>query len=345
MRNVYREPYQIGGCGFDLSDPVEMKKLLKDWAYATTTIEEGDGEPYLVKTLTFSLSDAKSQKRLSVWGDNSLYLVEELTFPLSDPVECEKRLEALGKNLKRYLRVTEGLYAEEANDDKRVYNREFEYTVFLTEEKTYTTGSKYECAVSIQKNERIDGSIAITDTLGLEDNLSQKIQDAYEEEAEAKDMWLRATMNGVLSDVLLSEGGLSFEEFQKKANSSVGYTPFMEFRVGDYEYQKAIYKIELTRKNLNANTQLYDYAVHVDIPDTIDRGESAVDGETKIYFNKHYYHAPEVNVTVVSGTEVIMPTILDLDGEDDNGRYFTVILQNTAGESKAGRISWSARGY
>ena len=119
----------------------------------------------------------------------------------------------------------------------------------------------------------------------------------------------------------------------------------MEFKVGDYEYKNAVYRMVLSRSNINSTPLFYGYEVHVDIPDTIDRGECAVSGETKVYFNKHYYHAPEINVTTTGGTEVLIPRIVSIDNEDSMGRYFTVILENLSGESKVGRISWSARGY
>ena len=169
---------------------------------------------------------------------------------------------------------------------------------------------------------------------------------SYKEEAvSVKDKRVRATTNGVLSNVIVAEGGVTYETFKKNADQIAGYAPFVEFKVGDYRYKEAVFRMVLSRQNINAPPLFYDYSVHVDIPDTFDRGECAVDGETKVYFNKKYYHAPEVNVTTTGGTEVLIPRIIALDGQDGDGRYFTVILENASGESKAGRISWSARGY
>lgn len=185
----------------------------------------------------------------------------------------------------------------------------------------------------------------VTETVATSEYINATLQGIIKDGLKIKDGRWRYQTNGVISDIVVNRGELTLDEFIQKADNPAQYNRFIEFKVGDYEYQDAIYKIELARTNLNTKSVLYDYAVHVDIPDTFDRGEAAVDGETNVYFNKHFYHAPEVNVSTTGGTEILIPRIIALDGEDDNGRYFTVILENSSGESKAGRISWSARGY
>lgn len=170
-------------------------------------------------------------------------------------------------------------------------------------------------------------------------------KDNVTEAISVKEVRIRPTTNGILSNVIISEKEMTYEDFQKNADQIAGYAPFVEFKVGDYEYKTAVYRMVLSRTNINSAPLFYGYEVHVDIPDTIDRGECAVNGETKVYFNKHYYHAPEINVTTTGGTEVLIPRIVSIDNEDGAGRYFIVILENLSGESKSGRISWSARGY
>lgn len=155
----------------------------------------------------------------------------------------------------------------------------------------------------------------------------------------------RETANGVLSNISVSEGALNLDSFKSAADQIPGYAPFVEFKVGDYEYQKAIYRMVMKRAQYNSMPAFYDYAVHVDIPDTIDSGTAKIDGETKVYFNKHYYTVPAVNVAVIGGNEVLIPKILAVDGEDGGGRYFTVSLSGTDGLLKSGLISWTSRGY
>lgn len=185
----------------------------------------------------------------------------------------------------------------------------------------------------------------VDETTDVSCDVATVVTSYKEESVSIKDKRIRPTTNGVLSNVIIAEGGVTYETFKKTADQIAGYAPFVEFKVGDYRYKEAVFRMVLSRQNINATPLFYDYSVHVDIPDTFDRGECAVDGETKVYFNKNYYHAPEVNVTTTGGTEVLIPRIMALDGQDGDGRYFTVILENASGESKAGRISWSARGY
>lgn len=180
---------------------------------------------------------------------------------------------------------------------------------------------------------------------GIADGIKNKTKICKEDGVGIIDKRLRSVANGVLSNIVISEGETTYAIFEQNADQVAGYAPFVEFKVGDYEYEKALFRMSFSRTNLNNDMKFYDYAVHVDIPDTFDRGESAVNGETKVYFNKFYYHAPEVNVTTVGGTKMLIPRIISLDNEDETGRYFVVILEDLNGESQAGRISWSARGY
>ncbi len=214
---------------------------------------------------------------------------------------------------------------------------------------TYRSGikqrfvSELNAAEGYSKGWRIIGKYE--ESTALSDSAKSGIKVYKTDEIGIVDKRLKSVASGVLSNVVISEGETSYAVFEQSADQVAGYAPFVEFKVGDYEYEKALFRMTFSRARLNNDMKFYDYAVHVDIPDTVDRGECAVNGETKIYFNKHYYHAPEVNVTTIGGTSILIPRIISLDDEDETGRYFVVILENLNGESKAGRISWSARGY
>lgn len=183
------------------------------------------------------------------------------------------------------------------------------------------------------------------ENMEISDGIKNKAKICKEDGVGIIDKRLRSVANGVLSNIVISEGETTYAIFEQNVDQVAGYAPFVEFKVGDYEYEKALFRMSFSRTNLNNDMKFYDYAVHVDIPDTFDRGENTVNGETKIYFNKFYYHAPEVNVTTVGGTKMLIPRIISLDNKDETGRYFVVILEDLNGESQAGRISWSARGY
>lgn len=155
--------------------------------------------------------------------------------------------------------------------------------------------------------------------------------------------------NGVLYDISFSEGPLSREEFKSAVNTPAGYSPFVDFRVGDYEYKDAIYRFVMQKKDLDVNPLLSDLSVHVDIPDTNDRGTANIPAEvTRVYFNKSYYNPPEVVVTVIGGSEssgMVIPYLISTDKYDDSGRYFEVKLVNDSGTVVSGMISWTAKGY
>ena len=159
---------------------------------------------------------------------------------------------------------------------------------------------------------------------------------------------IAANPNGVLSDIFVRADEMSEADFRRLADHPSGYNYFSPFKVGEYEYKDALYRIKIKKDNGVANPLIYDYKINVDIDDVKDRGTVDIPAEeTKVYFNRSYYTEPDVVVNVVSGEEgkVIIPFIISTDGEDDRGRYFTIILKDTAGNPVSGTISWNSNGY
>lgn len=159
---------------------------------------------------------------------------------------------------------------------------------------------------------------------------------------------IATNLGGVLSDVFIRANEMSEVDFEKLSDHASGYNYFSPFRVGEYEYKDALYRIKIRKDNGAGNPLIYDYRVNVDIDDVKDRGTIAIPArETNVYFNRSYYTEPDVVVNVVSGEEgkVIIPFIIATDGEDDRGRYFTVILKDTSGNPVEGTISWNSNGY
>lgn len=159
---------------------------------------------------------------------------------------------------------------------------------------------------------------------------------------------IAANPNGVLSDIFVRANEVSEADFGKLSEHPSGYNYFSPFRVGEYEYQDALYRIKIKKSGGTSNPLIYDYKVNVDIDDVKDRGTATIPAEeTKVYFNRSYYTEPDVVVNVVSGAEgkVIVPFIISTDGEDDKGRYFTIILKDTSGNPVEGTISWNSNGY
>lgn len=168
-----------------------------------------------------------------------------------------------------------------------------------------------------------------------------------ENEISIRSIRIKQTPCGVLSDIVVNNHAITLDEFNRLANKASGYNSFTEFKVGEYEYQDALYRLAIRRKNSASNPLVYDYAIHVDIDDVKDRGTADIPAEeTKVYFNRTYYTTPDVVVIVCGGTEgsVVIPSITG-QGEDNRGKYFKIILKDATGTVVAGRISWNSNGY
>lgn len=157
--------------------------------------------------------------------------------------------------------------------------------------------------------------------------------------------------NAILSDITLFTGEMNEKTFRNRVNTPPGYSMFTDFYVGDYEYKKAIVRLILTTADMNGTPNIFNVVHNVDIPDTDDKGSVEITdttAPTKVYFNVHYYHPPEVSITLKggnTGSGVLSPNIVSLEGKDTIGRYFEVELLTTAGERSTGSITWTAKGY
>lgn len=168
-----------------------------------------------------------------------------------------------------------------------------------------------------------------------------------ENEISIRTIRIRQTPCGVLSDIVVDNHAITLDEFNRLANKASGYNSFTEFKVGEYEYKDALYRLAIRKKNSASNPLVYDYTIHVDIDDVKDRGTEDIPAEeTKVYFNRTYYTTPDVVVIVCGGAEgsVVIPSITE-QGEDNRGKYFKIILKDATGKVVAGRISWNSNGY
>lgn len=168
-----------------------------------------------------------------------------------------------------------------------------------------------------------------------------------ENEISIRSIRIKQTPCGVLSDIVVNNHAITLDEFNHLANKASGYNTFTEFKVGEYEYQDALYRLAIRKKNSSSNPLVYDYTIHVDIDDVKDRGTADIPAEeTKVYFNRTYYTTPDVVVIVCGGIEgsVVIPSITE-QGEDNRGKYFKIILKDATGKVVAGKISWNSNGY
>lgn len=188
------------------------------------------------------------------------------------------------------------------------------------------------------------------ENISAKDFLKRNMQVAKSEKLELFDALLEAC-GGVLSNIMISEGEMSEDDFAEEVATPPGYTPFIDFKVGEYEYKEALVRIILQNQVLQAQPSVTGVIMHVDIPDTDDRGTvviTSTDAPTRVYYNKFYYNPPEVACTLLGGSTAdgyVAPNILTTEGNDEFGRYFEVELINSFGQRVTGSITWVSKGY
>lgn len=206
---------------------------------------------------------------------------------------------------------------------------------------------------SIDTDESFNRNVAFVRGLAelarIGDGLTRDIGKNPAEDISLYDAYVRAS-NSYIESVQVVSSFKEMDDFMAMADTPPMYEQFTDFNVGDYEYEKALLRLRVVSKATQAQPLLYDVSPHVDIDDTDDKGQLEIKdttAATKVYYNKHYYNAPEVNAMVKGGTGTTtpVPNILTTDGQDDKGRYFEIELLNSSGNRTTGIVSWVAKGW
>lgn len=206
---------------------------------------------------------------------------------------------------------------------------------------------------SIDTDESFNRNVAFVRGLAelarIGDDLTRDIGKNPAEDIALYDAYVRAS-NSYIESVQVVSSFKEMDDFTAMADTPPMYERFTDFNVGDYEYEKALLRLRVVSKATQAQPLLYDVSPHVDIDDTDDKGQLEIKdttAATKVYYNKHYYNAPEVNAMVKGGTGATtpVPNILTTDGQDDKGRYFEIELLNSSGNRTTGIVSWVAKGW
>lgn len=206
---------------------------------------------------------------------------------------------------------------------------------------------------SIDTDESFNRNVAFVRGLAelarIGDGLTRDIGKNPAEDIALYDAYVRAS-NSYIESVQVVSSFKEMDDFMAMADTPPMYEQFTDFNVGDYEYEKALLRLRVVSKSTQAQPLLYDVSPHVDIDDTDDKGQLEIKdttAATKVYYNKHYYNAPEVNAMVKGGTggTTPVPNILTTDGQDDKGRYFEIELLNSSGNRTTGIVSWVAKGW
>ena len=198
-------------------------------------------------------------------------------------------------------------------------------------------------------NRNVDFVRGFEDLARIGDGLTRDIGKNPAEDIALYDAFVRAS-NGYIESVQAISSFREADDFLAMSDTPPLYEQFTDFNVGDYEYEKALLRLRVVSKATQAQPLLYDVSPHVDIDDTDDKGQLEIEdttAATKVYYNKHYYNAPEVNAMVKGGTGTTtpVPNILTTDGQDNKGRYFEIELLNSSGNRTTGIVSWVAKGW
>lgn len=198
-------------------------------------------------------------------------------------------------------------------------------------------------------NRNVDFVRGFEDLARIGDGLTRDIGKNSAEDIALYDAFVRAS-NGYIESVQAISSFREADNFLAMSDTPPLYEQFTDFNVGDYEYEKALLQLRVVSKATQAQPLLYDVSPHVDIDDTDDKGQLEIKdttAATKVYYNKHYYNAPEVNAMVKGGTGTTtpVPNILTTDGQDNKGRYFEIELLNSSGNRTTGIVSWVAKGW
>lgn len=198
-------------------------------------------------------------------------------------------------------------------------------------------------------NRNVDFVRGFEDLARIGDGLTRDIGKNPAEDIALYDAFVRAS-NGYIESVQAISSFREADDFLAMSDTPPLYEQFTDFNVGNYEYEKALLRLRVVSKATQALPLLYDVSPHVDIDDTDDKGQIEITdttAATKVYYNKHYYNAPEVNAMVKGGTGATtpVPNILTTDGQDDKGRYFEIELLNSSGNRTTGIVSWVAKGW
>lgn len=215
----------------------------------------------------------------------------------------------------------------------------------LTPQKLIAIAKAESTAIADEQKRTVQFRRDFAENAVVTDEVIKTIELLKQDNAALFDAFLEAC-GGVISNIAIAEGDMSLNEFNEATQTAPGYTPFMDFKVGEYEYQDALVRIVINAIAARTKPSVSNVIMHVDIPDTQDRGTANITNTTaptRINFTKLFYIVPEVNVNLRGGNTgdgVVTPYITSMDKTG-----FEVQLVNDNGQLVTGLITWQATGY
>lgn len=254
-----------------------------------------------------------------------------------------KRIWQIVKKLREYIATVDKIHHD-------IYTRKDE-RIYITDKLLKHIEHRLKDKVSTNEsfNRSVDYNRDFSDFIKAGDKLTRKIGKNPLEDILIWDAYIQAS-NCYIETLRMADKAEDEKWFDSMVESMPNYEEFSDFYVGDYEYEKACIRLVLSSSLTDSAPTIYDVAANIDIDDTDDRGTVKITDTTtatKVYYNKHYYNAPEVQVSVNSGmgNQTVTPYILRTDGMDNDKRYFEVELRNDSNERVTGYISWVSKGW
>lgn len=249
-------------------------------------------------------------------------------------------------NIAFVLRVTEAFRIGDAlaNNSEKAFRE----TVNVIEQpfaKQLTLNVKEALALTETLGRVANYFLKINEGVAVNDALAKSIKLSKNEAFSIFEQYLRRG-NAVISDMILSTFDLDMNTFQNVVDSghAPGFANFKDFIPGDYEYNKAIFRVVLESMNSD-RARLKEMTVAVDVPDVIDRGSATiVDPNTGVWvsFNRLFHVAPEVTMNHKGGTTVAIPKVL---GDVTVDGYWAILQDPATGNRVIGMLTWTAHGY
>lgn len=150
----------------------------------------------------------------------------------------------------------------------------------------------------------------------------------------------------VFFDLEIDNSVVTDEDFTNyiESKTPIHYSPIRPLYPGEYEYKDAIVGVQLSIPASEGRFAVVDSILHVDIPDTVEKGTVVVSntGPSTVRFTKKFYKEAKVFCALVEAEEpaIVEQTYTTLTD-------FTVGLKSLTNTSKYvnGTIDWLADGY
>ena len=199
-------------------------------------------------------------------------------------------------------------------------------------------------------------SLAVAETVARVSQFSRNFAESFSTADSARSSYSLSFASSIgvneqivrASNAVVSDLSFMAQEFTRadfiglfQSGSAVGYEAFRFAVVGEYDYQKALFKSVLSSTS-GSSPRITKMQVEVDVPDVFDKGTAttSTSGPVTVFFNRPFYRVDEVICTLKGGTELGTPRVTPIDGFS-----FQLELYNSSNVRIAGTVSWSAKGY